>query len=215
MTDRNFIDTAVSNQDEYSQYPRVTRKINRNIIPVSIDEFKKRAAKKHDNKYDYSLVQFTMLSDKVTIICPYHGKFKKIVGNHLRGGGCQQCAKIYNGQKLSSFVAACMDGIAELYVIMCTTKLPTHLPKELFYKVGITTKTVEQRYVGDVAMPYDYEILYRLKNDAESIYHLEKILLKSLNKYKYQPRKRFGGESECFSTIEPILYILEKINIAS
>ena len=77
MTESNFIGMAVSNQDEYSQYPRVTRKINRNIIPVSIDEFKKRAAKKHNNKYDYSLVQFTMLTDRVTIICPEHGEFKK------------------------------------------------------------------------------------------------------------------------------------------
>ena len=59
------------------------------------------------------------------------------------------------------------------------------------------------------------EILYRLKHDAESIYHLEKILLKGLEKHKYKPRKRFGGESECFSTIEPILYILEKINMVA
>jgi len=45
----------------------------------------------HNNKYDYSKVNFTKLSDIVTIICPIHGEFTQSAGVHKLGHGCQKC----------------------------------------------------------------------------------------------------------------------------
>jgi hypothetical protein len=45
----------------------------------------------HDNKYDYSLVEYKTNRAKVKIICPEHGVFEQTPSNHLRGRGCMYC----------------------------------------------------------------------------------------------------------------------------
>lgn len=58
---------------------------------LSNTDFIKKAKKVHGNKYDYSLTNHVRLGDKVTIICPIHGKFQQTSGNHLAGKGCKYC----------------------------------------------------------------------------------------------------------------------------
>tara|TARA_B110000879_G_scaffold209302_1_gene296687 strand:+ start:95 stop:1117 length:1023 start_codon:yes stop_codon:yes gene_type:complete len=65
------------------------------------DIFIKRCKEKHDNKYDYSLVDYVNTKTKVEIICKKHGKFLQIPEIHLRGGGCQKCAHIKVGRARS------------------------------------------------------------------------------------------------------------------
>lgn len=54
----------------------------------------------HDNKYDYSLVDYHNIDSKVDIICPVHGKFKQTPRVHLRGGGCKHCRTDNNNKKI-------------------------------------------------------------------------------------------------------------------
>ena len=54
--------------------------------------FVSRATKIHGNKYDYSLVRYKKVFDRIKIICPKHGVFKQAVYSHLKGSGCQKCA---------------------------------------------------------------------------------------------------------------------------
>lgn len=58
---------------------------------TSKDEFLIRAEKMHGTKYDYSLVSFNTLKDKVTIICDIHGEFRQTAGDHLLYYGCPSC----------------------------------------------------------------------------------------------------------------------------
>lgn len=46
----------------------------------------------HNNKYDYSLVNYETQIEKIEIICPTHGVFKQSVKNHLQGHGCPLCS---------------------------------------------------------------------------------------------------------------------------
>lgn len=46
----------------------------------------------HNNKYDYSLVNYTKNTDNVTIICPIHGEFKQRCDSHRSGIGCSKCS---------------------------------------------------------------------------------------------------------------------------
>lgn len=55
------------------------------------EEFIKQAKIIHGEKYDYSLVNFTYVKDRIRIICPIHGEFEQQVGVHLRGHGCKKC----------------------------------------------------------------------------------------------------------------------------
>ena len=59
----------------------------------NIEQFIKEANQIHNNKYDYSKVQYKNNYTKVTIICPKHGEFKQSPQNHLRGQQCPECAK--------------------------------------------------------------------------------------------------------------------------
>lgn len=47
--------------------------------------------KKHENKYDYSLVNYINNYTKVKIICSEHGVFKQKPNHHIAGSGCPIC----------------------------------------------------------------------------------------------------------------------------
>lgn len=54
-------------------------------------KFVGKAVLLHNNRYDYSDVEYTSQIDKVTIICPIHGAFKQRPKHHLQGQGCPKC----------------------------------------------------------------------------------------------------------------------------
>jgi hypothetical protein len=62
--------------------------------------FIQRATEKHNNKYDYSLVEYITARKKVKIICPVHGLFEQTPDIHLNSiAGCKQCGTLIVVQK--------------------------------------------------------------------------------------------------------------------
>jgi len=57
----------------------------------------------HNNKYDYSLVDYNKCSIKIKIICPEHGEFEQTPNEHLQGNGCAKCNG-YNKINLIDFI---------------------------------------------------------------------------------------------------------------
>ena len=57
-----------------------------------VEEFISEANFVHNNKYDYSKVQYTNTHKKVCIICPIHGDFWQEPNIHLDGCGCPKCS---------------------------------------------------------------------------------------------------------------------------
>ena len=47
----------------------------------------------HNNRYDYSKINYINNHTKVEIICNIHGVFNQTPQHHLRGFGCQKCSK--------------------------------------------------------------------------------------------------------------------------
>jgi hypothetical protein len=60
-------------------------------IKKTLQDFINKANYVHDNKYDYSLVDYKGSNKKVKIICKKHGLFEQLSVNHLRGIGCPNC----------------------------------------------------------------------------------------------------------------------------
>ena len=58
---------------------------------LTTDEFILRAKEIHNNKYDYSLVEYKNNYTKVKIVCPEHGIFKQVPSSHLNGNSCIFC----------------------------------------------------------------------------------------------------------------------------
>ena len=59
---------------------------------MTIEEFLKKARKIHEDKYDYSKVEYNGYDTKICIICPIHGEFWQTPHMHLQGHGCSICA---------------------------------------------------------------------------------------------------------------------------
>ena len=63
---------------------------------LTTEEFVERARRKHDYRYDYSLVEYKNSHTKVEIICKEHGSFmQKPNDHHTAGQGCPKCAGKY------------------------------------------------------------------------------------------------------------------------
>ncbi len=75
---------------------QVTKKIEHKA------KFRDKAIKIHEEKYDYSLVEYENNITKIKIICKKHGIFEQRPSDHLRGAGCRKCAieeKSFNREK--------------------------------------------------------------------------------------------------------------------
>ena len=62
---------------------------------LTTEEFIEKAKNAHGDKYDYSKVIYKGKREKIKIICPIHGEFVQLAGNHMRGQGCPKCGKLY------------------------------------------------------------------------------------------------------------------------
>lgn len=57
----------------------------------SKEEFIRRANLQHNNKYDYSLVEYIGSHEYISILCPTHGKFVQKSYAHIQNQGCPKC----------------------------------------------------------------------------------------------------------------------------
>lgn len=59
------------------------------------DTFVARSREVFERQYDYSLIPdgWVPTRDRVQIICPRHGEFATVAGEHLRGSGCAACVE--------------------------------------------------------------------------------------------------------------------------
>jgi hypothetical protein len=60
-------------------------------VRLTTDEFIEKAKDVHEDKYDYSKVEYKNTSTKVCIVCPEHGEYWQTPNNHLFGAGCPAC----------------------------------------------------------------------------------------------------------------------------
>lgn len=102
-----------------------------------------RAKKKHNGKFDYSLVLFSGQNSPVNIICPTHGIFSQTPFAHL-SSGCRLCAdeQLSGAYSLKIFKRdpdlARSDGL--LYYVQFNAW------GQRFFKVGITLRDVKTRF---------------------------------------------------------------------
>ena len=160
-------------------------------------EFATKASIIHNNKYTYSLVDYKTCMLKVSITCPIHGEFLQTPNQHLRGRGCPKCAFEESGWGRTVFKEKCdknNNGLGILYILECFNDT------ERFYKIGITSRSIKQRYGSISQMPYAYRVIDEIIGEPAYIYDLE-IKLHQINKEnQYIPSIPFAGHAtECFS----------------
>lgn len=56
------------------------------------EEFIEKAKRVHGDKFIYSQDTYSKSSVPIKVICPEHGLFQQVAGDHLRGFGCSACS---------------------------------------------------------------------------------------------------------------------------
>lgn len=68
------------------------------------EEFIKKARKIHQDKYDYSKVNYVNRKTLITIICPIHGEFQQTPASHLTHRGCPICCQSHLENKIDNIL---------------------------------------------------------------------------------------------------------------
>ena len=151
----------------------------------------------HGSKYDYSKVEYHKSGVKVCIICPEHGEFWQDPMQHKTGQGCVQCGnKNHHRRELWEEICSRPGKAPCFYILRCTGS------GEEFYKVGITSRKIRERYQSKKHMPYNHDIEFLYFGSAGFVWDLEKRIHNILRDFHIVPSKYFGGYlTECFSSI--------------
>lgn len=78
--------------------------------------FVERSRKIHNDKYDYSKVNYTLCDVKVNIICPKHGDFWQRPLHHMRKIGCPVCKGELIGIRSKSCLPKFLDKVKKVAV---------------------------------------------------------------------------------------------------
>lgn len=71
--------------------PKCAREINAYNQAYKWEELKDIFEQRHNNKYDYSQVDYINMSTPIKIICHKHGAFMQKPRDHIRYAGCPRC----------------------------------------------------------------------------------------------------------------------------
>jgi len=150
----------------------------------SLNDFINEANAVHNNKYDYSLVDYNNAREKVFIICREHGEFVQIPDSHLRGVGCPFCVNKTEGMLFEKIQSIYPTLITQFKQDFCKKK--SHLPFDFcipelkiiieldgpqhFTQVS-NWSTPEEQFENDVykqtcANDNDYSIIRLLQKDV-------------------------------------------------
>lgn len=90
-----------------------------------------KCVKVHGDNYDLSLIKYIGTNFPIEVVCPEHGSWFPIAYNFERGSGCPICAELKKECRYT-------DNPTLFYIFKINE----------LYKVGITSKTLEGRYLG-------------------------------------------------------------------
>ncbi len=179
----------------------------RNRCVKSVELFIAQAHKEHGNKYDYSKVVYKTARIKIKIICPLHGEFLQTPDNHLhgnrgKGNGCPKCGNILSFKQY-------LDVPTYLYYVKLTTYTGT------YYKIGITSRGIEERFSQDKNIKITIICLFRF-NTGKLAFIYEQLVLTLASNYVYRGESNIlhngGGDSEVF-IFDIIEYVTKISNI--
>lgn len=117
----------------------------------AVENFKVKATKIHNGKYDYSKVVHCDQKTKIEIICPVHGSFFQRKDSHVKGAGCKKC--LYENMPLKRTIEEFIVEANEVhsnrydYSLVHTTKT-TEKVKILCNQHGIFEQTVAHHLVS-------------------------------------------------------------------
>ena len=135
----------------------------------------------HGDKYDYSKAVYKGVHEKIQIICKEHGSFWQTPSNHIYGmQGCPDCSKSpWNYQDKTTY----------LYYVLIN---------DFYYKIGITSREIEERFRHE---PAEVKVIYKkVFETGIQAYNIEQDIISSNYKFRYKGAPILkSGNSEIFT----------------
>jgi len=146
-------------------------------------EFIEKAKIIHNNKYNYSLVEFEHSSDYIKIICPTHGIFEQRLEGHLRKDGCNKCAIEDRTLTTEEFIKRSKKVHSDKYDYSLVNYIGAHNKIKIICKDhGIFKQTPNSHVLNNQGCP----ICNENKGEKEiRLFLIDKNI-------KYKPQKRFN-----------------------
>jgi len=158
--------------------------------------------------YDYSLAKYTRCQNKVKIICPTHGVFEQTPNQHLsKRSKCPKCfdeirSNCYIGRYTLNEKLGSKIGI--FYVVEFNYEKSNDFRAFSFIKVGITSKTIKERYSrskrggkNDEKLSYKVHLDLKMSNLSTAL--LERSFFKEHPPdFIFPEGFKFGGKTECY-----------------
>lgn len=150
-----------------------------------LTSFITKAQSIHGDKYDYTKSVYKSAKEKIIITCPDHGDFEQLVSGHLSGYGCKHCASHGKGR-------VDMSKPCTLYYL--------HLPDLDYYKIGITSLSVDHRYRTTFDREQFTVVFTKLYPTGREAYEEEQKLLSTFSHLKHVRAKVLSaGNTEIFT----------------
>jgi very-short-patch-repair endonuclease len=188
-------------------------------IKLNKDSFIEKANKIHNNKYDYSLVQFINSNVKIIIICKAHGNFIQRPSNHLEGTGCPSCntrgkklttnefiekSKLKHGDKYDYSQVEFIDTYTKITIICKIHGEFEQMPTSHYligcgcYECSIIESGDKQRrstdeFIEKANEVHNYKYDYSLV-EYKGCFDIVKIICKSHGKFEQKPSKHIFGQ---------------------
>ena len=126
--------------------PRCGDKNTSDKLKFSQEQVIKDFKKIHGNKYNYSKVKYEENHKDVIIVCAIHGEFNQRPSNHKMGKGCKKCGDKIGG--IGFYIPKIAEKNKDIWLNIDTIVYICKLydDNESFYKIGITTKEVVERF---------------------------------------------------------------------
>lgn len=123
------------------------------------EEFILKVKSIHNNLYDYSLVDYKNIKEKIKIICPVHGIFEQKAQSHLLGRGCYQCAQILQTSKGEKEVLEYVKTIYSGLILENNREIINPFELDIFLPEL------------NIAIEYNGEYWHKLREDEKPGYH--------------------------------------------
>lgn len=171
--------------------------------------FEDVAFKIHGNdKYSYTSSDFKDLSKSLNILCNQcNTLFKMTPYRHLYlGKGCKYCNHQTVYTKDFYLARDLTDFSCKLYLLKFTSKDSL----ETFVKIGLTKQSISKRFKGKEYQNYIIETIDLVSGMFFDLVDKESKIINKYSSFKYIPKQKFKGYSECFS-----LKLIEKLSSIS
>lgn len=148
---------------------------------------------------DYSQAIYINNKDNISLRCKIHDyKYKQRPSHHMTNTqGCPYCMRqviMYNDTTIISHKDFIQNIKGFIYVLILSNA------GESFYKVGIVSKHRFEYRLNQLHKYYKVVVKYTEELDMVSAYNLEQRFLKEFKNYKYEPKIKFQGYTECLTT---------------